>query len=95
MTRQVEVNPGEFFAVSDRVILVKTYESVLGMMGKLGTVENDRLGYLLTFEGKLNNKPRTSSVTVALSIEGASQLLSDLLNGLELLVGQVQGEGDT
>ena len=86
MTRRVEVNPGELFAVSDRVILVDKYESVLGMMSKLGTVENDRLAYLLTFEGKLNNKPRTGSVTVAMSPADVNELIGDLLNGLELLV---------
>jgi len=87
MSRKVEMNEGEYFAVSDKVILVSKYESVIGMLGKLGTDDNDRLAYMFTFEGKLNNKNRSDSVTVAMDIESASHLLDDILNGLEMLAG--------
>jgi hypothetical protein len=92
MTRKIEMANGEFFAVSDKVILVSKYESVLGMVSKLGTTDNDRVAYMLTFEGKLNNKDRTSSVTVALDPAAASDLVGDILNGLEMLV-KIQKEG--
>lgn len=83
--KRVEVNPGEWFAVSNRVILVDERESILGMLGKIGTVENDRVGYLFTFVGRRNNTGTHDTVTVALSPEDAFELASDILDGLRLL----------
>lgn len=88
--KRVEVNPGEMFAVSDKVILVREYESVLGMVGKLKTTDNDRVAYMFTFAGKLNNRNASADCTVMMSPEDAFELASDILNGLSLLTGAEQ-----
>lgn len=86
-TRRIEMNPGEFFAVSDRVILVAENESVLGRTGKLGApAEEDRLTYFFTFTGKLNNRDEHDSVTVAMSPEDAFEFASQILDGIQLLL---------
>lgn len=86
MTRQIEMNPGEMFMVADRTLLVDEYESVLAMVSKIGTTDNDRVAYFFTFTGRVNNTTETEAVTVAMSPEDANDLLGDILNGLELLV---------
>lgn len=87
--RRQELNPGEFFLVADRMILVHEYESILANISKIG-VPGDRLAYLLTFSGKLNNLDLEESVTVALPPEDAWELVGQILNGLELLSSAVK-----
>lgn len=89
--RRIEVNPGEWFMVGNRVVLTESYESVLGMLSKIGTIENDRLAYLITFKGRINNTDRETTVTVAMSPEDVNVMIGDLLNGLELLVSWQEG----
>lgn len=91
--RRVEVNPGEWFLVAPRTILVNEYESVLGAVSKLGG-ENNRLAYFFTFSGKVNNEARMDAVTVAMSPEDAFELANMILNGIQLLVDQEKGESD-
>lgn len=86
MTRRVEVNTGEWFLVADPMILVREYESVLGFIGKIGTNDNDRIAYMFSFTGKLNNEARTKTVTVAMSPEDAFNLCTHILNGMDMLL---------
>lgn len=85
MPRKVEMNPGEMFMVGDNVLLVRSYESVLGAVGKIGNNDNDRIAYFFTFTGKINNKERSGTYTVALSPVDALAFVNDVLHGLELL----------
>lgn len=91
MFRRIEVNPGEWFAVSDRVILVHEHESILGAVSKIGTTDNDRLAYMFTYTGKLNNQNKKDSVTVMMSPEDAFALAEQILDGIELLVDAKDG----
>ena len=86
MYRRIEVNEGEWFAVSDRVILAHEFESVLSFVGKIGTTDNDRLAYMFTWTGKLNNQDKKDSVTVLMPPEDAFALAEQILNGIELLI---------
>lgn len=91
MYRRVEINPGEWFAVSDRVILAKEFESVLGFVGKIGTTENDRLAYMFTWTGKLNNQEKNDSVTVMMPPEDAFALAEQIIHGIGILVDAQEG----
>ena len=79
--RRIEVNPGEIFAVSNKVILMEEYESVFVMGGKVGS-KLDKLTYALTLTGKLNNQPKKADVTVLISPE-------DMINMTTTMMGQV------
>lgn len=83
--RRVEVNLGERFAVSDKVILVREYESILALASKLDTTKGDQIAYMFTFTGKLNNQERYADCTVLMSPEDAFQLAGNILDGLSLL----------
>lgn len=83
MSRREEINPTEMFYVSDRVILVDEYESILGDMFKFGA-EGSQAGYIFSFKGKLNNKDERDEVTVVMPIRDAWNLFNDVLKGMEL-----------
>lgn len=80
--RRIEVNPGEMFAVSNKVILMREFESLFGMSGKFGRKDN-KLTYALTFRGKLNNQAKQADVTVLISPE-------DMVNMTTTMMGQVE-----
>lgn len=80
--RRIEVNPGETFAVSNKVILMREFESLFGMTGKFGSKTN-QLTYALTFRGKLNNQPKQADVTILISPE-------DMINMTTTMMGQVE-----
>lgn len=92
MYRRIEVNPGEWFAVSDRVLLAHEYESVLALVSKIGTTDNDRIAYMFTWTGKLNNQDKKDSVTVMMSPEDAFHLAEQILDGVELLIDARDGQ---
>ena len=80
--RSIEVNPGEIFAVSDKVILMEEYEAVFRMAGMVGA-KHDRLTYALTLSGRLNKQTKKADVTVLISPE-------DMVNMVTMMVGQVE-----
>lgn len=82
---RVELNPGEMFFIADPTILVDEYESIIADVSKIGAPSQGPT-YLLTFAGKLNNKDKRSTVTVALPVESAFELTQAILDGLELLM---------
>lgn len=83
--KKIEINGVDTFAVSDKVILVREYETVIGWVSALGDTANNDLAYMFTFQGKLNNKDRSGDVTVLMSPEDAFQFATTILDGLELL----------
>lgn len=83
--KKIAINENEMFALSDKVILVREHESVIGWVSALGKTESDDLAYMFTFTGKLNNKDRQADVTVLMSIEDAFNLATTILDGVELL----------
>lgn len=93
--KRIEINPGEMFAVSDEVILVEEFESILGLIGKLGTVDNDRIAYMFTFKGKLNNRDEQGDVTIAFNPVDAFHLADAILKGIELLQSRQNGEPES
>lgn len=96
MPRRIEMNPGEMFLVGDNVLLVREYESVLGDVSKFDG-GNRRIAYFFSFTGKLNNKDRSATYTVAVSPEDALEFVNMVLNGLEMLTGvtrEVTGEDE-
>jgi hypothetical protein len=92
MSRRIEFGPGEVFMVADRTILVDERESVLAELSKIGVSDDQQVGYLFTFTGRVNNTDEVSSVTVAMSPQDALALTEDILNGLELLSKAQRGE---
>lgn len=97
MTRKLEINPGEHFTVSDKVIITSEYETVIGMLSNLSKDESlkGRVGYMMTFTGKLVNKPRTMSVTVAMPPEEAFEFAANILGHLEQLLSANQSTDET
>lgn len=81
--KRIEINPGEWFSVANRTIIVENYESVLGDVIQLGTDYREAV-YMFTFTGRVNHTKETDSVTVALPIKDAFNLMGDILHGLEL-----------
>jgi hypothetical protein len=94
VSKRIEINPGEWFLVADKTILVREYESVLGAVSKIGTRDNDRIAYLFTFTGKVNNEAKINSVTVAMSPEDAFALASRILDGLQSLLDAQKEDGN-
>lgn len=82
--RLVEMNPGEYFMMADNTILVDHYESILADVCKIGSDKHE-LAYLFTFIGKINHKQEHGSVTVAIPLRDAFNLVSNVLDGLEML----------
>lgn len=91
MFRRIEVNPGEWFAVSDKVILVRETESVLANTAKLGTSDNHQIAYMFTYSGKLNNQDAKADVTVMMSPEDAFAHASQILEGIDFLLKENGG----
>jgi len=81
--RRIEINPGEYFLVADRTILVNEHESVLGDAVKIGRPESEPT-YFFTFKGRINNSTERDAVTVALPLISAWELVQNILDGLEL-----------
>ena len=84
MPKHIELSPGEVFMVADRTILVREYESVLANLSLIDG-SNEQTAYLMTFTGRVNKTQDEDSVTISMSPEDTYVLVSDLLNGLELL----------
>lgn len=92
--KRVEINPGEMFAVSDQVVLVEEYETIIGRTSKLGSQEEDQIAYMFTFKGKLNNQDAEGDFTVAMSPVDAFHLADAILKGIELLQSRQNGENN-
>ena len=91
--KRIEINSGEIIGIADRTILVDEHESVLGDVFKIGSPQHD-MAYLITFSGRVNNTQERESVTVALTVPQAHELMGHILDGLEMLVALNDVEGD-
>lgn len=80
--KHVEVNPGEMFMVADKLILVDSYESVLGDAQKIGS-DKHRAAYMFTFTGRVNHTDERTSVTVAVPLAEAYELAAHVVKWIE------------
>lgn len=79
--RRLEVNEGEMFGVSDKIILGKETESVIALGSKVG-VSQDQIFYMFTYSGKLVNKDRSADFTVLMSLEDAFNHANQIIEGI-------------
>jgi len=91
MTRQIEIHPGQMFAASDKMILVRKYESFIGMSGILGA-ELDQACVMRTYQGKLNKKNRSGDVTLLMSVEDAFREACEVIEMVEKILAR-NGDG--
>lgn len=89
--KRVELNPGEWFMVADPTVLVEEFESIIGNVAKIGG--EPRTAYLFTFTGKRNNHDERMTVTVAMDLQAAWDLVGQVLAGLELVAAVQRGDG--
>lgn len=82
MTRNVEVEPGQMFAVADDVILMREWESILAHTEKFGG-ENQQVAFFFTFTGRVNNQAKVKSFTTLMSPEDAFALASHILDTID------------
>jgi hypothetical protein len=79
------MEPGDYLSITEETLLVHGYESVLGNMVKMGSDET-QIGFMFVFKGQMNNSGgKEGEMTVMLPVEGAFNLMNDILSGLEVL----------
>lgn len=84
--KRMEVNEGEHFAVSDKVIVCDEYESAISLFSKISKHEKHQVVFAFTFSGKLSGKERTGDATIIMPPGYAFEFAQSILEHLEKLV---------